>query len=210
MLYAIFFFPSCNCCCCNYGCQHTWCGLHISVFSQLQWSNSVLCTMQRLKHLQPELCELILSSTSYHLFATSNTLTFEHPTITKVSIDCRKAEEYHYLWFCNGWGVEFWDTCSVMRIGWEALKEHIFSVVYCIQSWRDINISRTGKNICTAKACPSPSGRVVQYSERAEEAFKVYSSFSLYHGDNATVWIFLRFTEVEMRYIYYLRYLILQ
>lgn len=152
ILFYLLFFSFCYCCCCNYGSQYMQHVPHISDFSQLQQSNSGLCTMQRL--VQLELRELPLSSTSYQFFVAPSTIAY--PTIVKVTIHCRKAEKRHYLQISNGWDAAVWDSCSLMKIVWVDLKEIIFSVVCCIQSWRGINFWRTGKKSTHCKSVSFP------------------------------------------------------
>lgn len=79
-----------------------------------------------------------------------------YPTIIKVTIHCRKAEKHHYLQISNGWDAGVWDSCSLMKIVWVDLKELIFSVVCCIQSWRGINFWRNGKKSTHCKSMSFP------------------------------------------------------
>lgn len=140
-------------------------------------------------------------SPATNFFMVPSTLVFEPLTIIKVSIHCRKDEKHHYLQFSNGWSAEIWDTCSLMKIGWKDLKELIFLVVYCIQNWRTINLWRTREKSIHCKSMSFPFRKGVQYSERAEKAFKSCFSFSLYHGDLLTVWSTgMNFSETSLNW----------
>lgn len=155
---------------------------HNSDFSQLQQSNSAQWKDWSKYSLRYVNSCCYPQATKF--FVASNSLEFEHCTVIKVSIHCRKLQKHHCLQFSNGWGADIWYTHSLMRIAWEGLKELIF-FVYCIQRWRDINLWTTGSKSIYCKSVSFPfkeRGAIFRESREGIQSFFLIQFVSWGHS----------------------------